>query len=325
MIPDLDILTGLKAVLILALAGMLASLWGGVRTLQTARTLPYFRMRRNRLLTGWRLVGLSFVLGLTALVVQVMGEPVAYDLFTLSATPSQTPTLTLVPSITLSPTLTLSPTITETPAETHTPTATPTAYIPLAVEAQFTSLVTPNPDSVFSPLTFAQGLDALYRPIREATEFANPVGKLYALFSYDRMQDGVQWTALWYREGVLIYYETKPWDGGTGGLGYSDWAPEPEEWLPGRYQVQVFVGMEIKTQGEFVVLGEPSTRTPTPTATATATPTATITPTWTPWPTWTITATASPWPTATPITPSATWTPWPTQTRTNTPTPWGGY
>lgn len=318
-LPELDVLSGLRVSILLAAAGMLAAIWSGMRLLQTARSLPYFRLRRNRLLTGWRLLGLGVGLGLVALGLGVFGERAAYQLFTLTATPSLTPTASPEPSATVAPTLTLSPTITNTPAESETPTITPTAYVPLAVEAQFSGIVTPNPEAVFSPLTFAQGLDALYRPVREATQFQNPVGELFALFSYDRMTDGVQWTALWYREGQMVYYETIPWDGGTGGLGYSDWRPEPEEWLPGNYQVQIFVGLELKAIGDFVVLGEPVTRTPTPTQTGTATQTATITPTRTRVPTDTITPTRTPWPTATPVTPSATWTPWPTQTRTPTP------
>lgn len=313
-LPELDILTGLRATALLAALGMLAAWWGGYRLLQSARKLPYFRMRRNRLTAGWRLLGFGFVLGLLALGLFFFGEPAAYRVFTLTATPSLTPPPTGRPSATVSPTITLSPTITNTPSESETPTVTPTAYVPLAVEAQFSALVTPPADAVFSPLTFAQGLDSLYRPIREATLFDNPVGELFALFSYDRMVDGVQWTALWYRDGQLVYYETKPWDGGTGGLGYSDWRPQPEEWLPGNYHVQIFIGQQLKTLGDFVVQGAPSTRTPTPTSTGTATPTATITPTRTRIPTHTITPTRTPWPTGTPITPSPTWTPWPTAT-----------
>jgi type VI secretion system secreted protein VgrG len=136
------------------------------------------------------------------------------------------------------------------------------------------------------------------------------------------MIDGVQWTALWYREGELVFFETQPWDGGTGGLGFTNWEPVPEQWMPGNYQVQIFVGLEAKAVGDFVVTGVPVTRTPTPSLTPAATISPTITLSPTPFPTLTRTVSPTPYPTQTrtPVTPSIT--PQPTQTRTVTPTPW---
>jgi hypothetical protein len=110
------------------------------------------------------------------------------------------------------------------------------------------------------------------------------------------MLPDVQWTAVWYRDGEVIYYETKPWDGGTGGYGYSEWIPKAEEWLPAHYQVVIFVGMDAKIGGEFEVTGAPATSSVTPTAS----PTATSTPTKTFTPTVTATHTRFPTPTKTP-------------------------
>ena len=72
---------------------------------------------------------------------------------------------------------------------------------------------------------------------------------MYAVFSYDGMVVGSQWTALWYRGDELVHYETIPWNGGSGGLGFTDWAPDPSEWLPGDYEVQIFVGLLFKISG----------------------------------------------------------------------------
>jgi hypothetical protein len=107
------------------------------------------------------------------------------------------------------------------------------------------------------------------------------------------MVDGVQWTALWYYQGELVNFETQVWQGGTGGLGFSEWGPDAEAWRPGIYQVQIFVGTEAKVVGEFLVSGEPVTSTWTPTPTRTPTPTFTVTNTPT------ITATHTRLPTAT--------------------------
>ena len=109
------------------------------------------------------------------------------------------------------------------------------------------------------------------------TVFQNPIERLYATYTYDGMVKGDQWTALWYREGELLKYETSPWEGGTGGSGQYELALPADEWLPGKYQLIFFVGTEWKKLGEFRITGDPSTATPSPTLTPTITSTATST------------------------------------------------
>jgi len=111
-------------------------------------------------------------------------------------------------------------------------------------------------------------------------------------------------------DGELVFYETAVWEGGSGGYGYTDWEPPSDQWLPGLYEVQIFVGAEWKVSGVFTVTGQPPipTITPTPTQTATPSKTATKTPT--------ITPTQTQWPTLTPsitLTPTITRTPRPTE------------
>ena len=62
------------------------------------------------------------------------------------------------------------------------------------------------------------------------------------------------------RSGSLM---TKPWDGSTGGFGYSDWGPTPDQWKPGVYTVQIFVGHDFKRGDSFTVEGEAPTAAPT--------------------------------------------------------------
>ena len=168
------------------------------------------------------------------------GEPVAYRYFPPSPTITLTPTISPVPSITLSPTITLTPTITDTPSVTDTPTMTSTPYIPPAIEALFSSDVTPNPDAVFSPLQFSTVYEN-FECVAPSTTFVNPIRSMTACFSYNNMSAGVQWTAMWYRDGELVHYETLPWDGTTGGLGYSQWAPSPSEWESGTYKHRFYL------------------------------------------------------------------------------------
>ncbi len=296
------------------------------------------------MLRGWRFILGAVFLAVFGFLLNSQVEPLVYRYFPPTATVTITPTITQTPTITLTPTISLTPTITKTPSVTDTPTITPTPFVPLAIETQFSSTVTPNPDAVFSELTFTNGIDENYQALNAGTVFQNPVGHMYGLFSYDGMLRGSQWTALWYREGEgeaeLVHYETLPWDGETGGLGFTDWEPRPDEWLPGEYEVQIFIGLIWKQSGRFTVEGQAPTAAPTDTPTQTATPTRTTTPTRTLRPTFTITPSRTPRPTPTLTliptitltrtpylspTPTLTRTPWPTLTKTPvTPsiTPW---
>ena len=95
-----------------------------------------------------------------------------------------------------------------------------------------------------------------------------------AVFTYDGMSANVQWTALWFRDGELVHFETIPWDGETGGFGFTEWEAPAEDWLPGTYEVQIFVGLDWKVVGQFLLQGN----APTPVPTETPTPTETLPP-----------------------------------------------
>jgi hypothetical protein len=323
---SLDIRTAVQAAIILSVIGIILSIWGGVRSIRKARTLKFFRMRRDRMVHGWRLLFFAIFLALLTFFLRGYAEPIAYSFFPPSPTVTFTPTITLTPSITLTPTVTLTPTITLTPSVSDTPTVTPTPRVPLAIESRFESTTTPNPAAIFSDLVFTEGIEVVeggYQPLNPGTLFENPVSHMYALFSYDGMINGSQWTALWYRDGELVNFETLPWDGGSGGFGYTDWDPDPSGWQPGEYEVQIFVGLQWKTSGRFMVEGDAPTPLPssTPTSTGTATRTPTPTRTLTPTPTRTPTPGPSPTPTRT-LTPTRTITPTVTLTFTPTFTRW---
>ncbi|MCJ7519434.1 MAG: hypothetical protein MUO42_07155, partial [Anaerolineaceae bacterium] len=203
-----------------------------------------------------------------------------------------------------------------TPTTTPTPEFTSTPIMPVILSQDFTSEVTPNPEAVFSTPVFSRQIVKDYQPIEPSDTFENPIDTIYGSFSYDRMITNSQWTALWFRDGELACYETKPWDGASGGFGFVDYKLTPDQWLPGTYEVQIFVGETWKASGTFTITGIPPTPTVTPTATITTTATRTLTPTGTLVPT----ATLIPTLTFT-ITPSLTYTLAPSITRTLTITP----
>lgn len=286
--PPVDIQSGVIALVILAIIFAFFFFRSGLRAIRSARKMTFYRLRRQRESMGWRLLGLAILVIGFAVALPIYGLPIAYEYFPPSPTPSLTPTISPVPSITVSPTITLSPTITDTPIASDTPTATSTPFIPAAIQALFQSSVTPGPNASFSALQFTTAGSG-YPAVNPSADFKNPVGHLYAIFTYDQMLPGVQWTALWLRQGQLVSYETKPWDGGTGGSGYTDWNPPPDRWLPGIYEVQLFVGDQFQVSNRFLVEGNPPVPTATHTARATLTlppgrlPVGTNTPTATPF------------------------------------------
>lgn len=324
MFQNLEIHTTVQIAFFIALALAVIFIPMGINRILAGRKLPYFRKRRDQMVIGWRMLLAAIILGGLALFFNNFAEPVIYTYFAPSPTQKKTPTITLTPSITLTPTITETPTITLTPLFSYTPTITPIPVVPPVIEARFESKVTPDPAAVFSPIQFARNLDNNYTPINPQSIFEHPVKHIYGAYSYDGVSDGSQWTALWYRDGELVYFQTQPWAGGTGGYDYVDWDPDPSQWLPGEYEVQIFNGNFFKVSGRFTITGIPPTtkptatpsftpsNTPLPTNTRTPTLTRTIKPTKTPVPTRTATITRTPTSTRTP-----------TITKTPTPLPGG--
>ena len=276
---NIDIATTVKVILVFIAIGLLASLYYALKSIKTGQHLEFFRKRQDLIAHGWRLILFAIVLGVGGLWIFRYGEPVAYRYFPPSPTMTRTPTVTLTPTITITPRETLTPTITETLAQTYTPG--------LPIEAQETIQTPIGPDSSasFSKIQFSTKTKGGVVTDTQTT-FTAPVTNLFGGFSYDGMALGVQWTAVWYYQGKILFMETKAWKYVSGGYGYSDCElPYCEltaaDWLPGDYEVQIFVGQTWKASGRFTIVGGTSTtETPAPvkvfsTLTPTLTPQAT--------------------------------------------------
>src|SRR5690349_10456799 len=296
----MDIRAGIIAAIVLSVIGAFFVFRSGYRTWMSARRLTFYRIRRQRERAGMFTVFISLLILGFGYALYRYGEPVAYSFFPPSPTITVTPSTTLSPTITLSPTLTLIPTITNTPSTTDTATITPTPFIPPVIEVLFESDVTPNPSAIFSLPQFTRNCTD-FNNFTAETVFQNPINYMCAVFTYDQMTPGAQWTALWYRDGELVHYETIPWNGETGGFGFTEWEAPASEWLPGTYEVQIFVGLEWKVIGRFLVEGDAPTAVPTTTPSITSTPSKTPTPTSTGTETLTPTATRTNIPTLTPL------------------------
>lgn len=231
---------------------MMLSIYLGWRRLRDARKLPYFILRRARMAQGWRILLLGITFGTAGLLLFTIGPRAAYVFY--PPTPSRTPTLTRTPTSTITPipSITPSPSITPIPSETATPTITPTPLLPEEIRVLLRETLTPNPEAAFSSIQVASRIDRNYQAIEPQEDFIEPEGRLYGAFSFNNLQDGVRWTAVWILEGEIICLDTLLWEGGTGGYGYTEC--EPEAWSPGRYEIQLFFGDEWKGTTFFEVL-----------------------------------------------------------------------
>ena len=258
----------------LVLTGLVLGAVAVRRAFQAGR-LRYYLLRREQAAGAWRLLLVAAAVILASIVVFALGRPAAYVIFppTPSVTPTRTPSPT--PTVTHTPTITVTPSISLTPSVTPTSTASVTPVLPESLLLLFQDDPTPRPEAVLSPILVTTSLTGFNIPIEPAESFDNPVGRLYGAFSYDHMADGVRWTAIWLLGEETVCFETKPWDGGTGGYGYTDCLPETG-WPEGEFEVQIFIGTEWEGSAHFQIRGAPPTVTITPTASLT--PTTTITP-----------------------------------------------
>ena len=255
--------TVIVVILFLILIGILLFVQGR-RVIDYGTQITYFQKRQKIIRKGWGFILTALMLGIIAVSIGQFGEDVIYQIYPPSPTITQTPTVTLTPTISPTPTLTLTPTLTITPAISSTPS------IAEEIKEEFTGLVTPNYEALFSPLVFAFSIDDGYQPVEPGYEFSPPFPELFAAFSFDQMRPGSQWTAIWLNPNQeIICYETSEWGGYTGGYGFTQCELAPAEWIPGEYVVQFFLGDTWKTSGRFSVLsdvvGEPTaTETPEP-------------------------------------------------------------
>lgn len=259
-IPPIDILGFVRALITLTIIALFIFVATGINRIKNAQNINYYRIKKQRIKAGWRQIMVGFVIGLVTLLLISFGEPIAFSIYEVTGTPSPTPTVTMTPTITPTPTITLTPTITNTPDTTFTPTPN---VIPSYILETFSAIVTPPADAAFSELIFSKGFDKDYLPVEQAITFNNPAGHIHALFTYNNMLPGVQWTALWYFNNEVVRFETLAWDGMAGGFGYTDWNPSPDKWQPGTYTVYIFIGETAKVSGSFTIEGTAPTLTPT--------------------------------------------------------------
>jgi hypothetical protein len=257
-----------------------------LQQLRRGRTGPYWRLRRAAGQRGGQLFLLSMLLFGVALALALFTglADLAYRRLTASINsdpeapvgvvlPSRTPTLqySLTPTSTITATLTMTPTtepVTDTPSPsvTPSPTATPTETVlptlTLSPTATFENVLvfTPAPSArkprlgaTVEIVSAAMGVTAAGEPIEPALQFPAGVQRLYFFFDYRRMDDGITWTRILYREGVPIQGGSYIWSLGEEGANFFFFGSDTG-YSSGSYKIQLFLGEDEVYWFEFSIL-----------------------------------------------------------------------
>jgi hypothetical protein len=129
------------------------------------------------------------------------------------------------------------------------------------------------------PLTFAKSVTPDLQIVSPGISFQNPIQRVYVVYPYENVNDGVEWTIIWYKDGELFDWVSNPWYGGPEGIGVSSKSMAPNFFPHAAYEVQIFVGGQWKQSGYFWITGDPPVPTDTPTPSITRQPSPTVTPT----------------------------------------------
>lgn len=286
-----EIATVLPSVLgglfVVALALLLLALFH----LRRGRSGPYWRLRRQASVLGFRLllaslalfaltVALAFYSGLATLAFRGLD-----DLFTGRAAagavgvvvPTVTPTVPMSPSPTPAPTE--QPTRVPTSAAAATPTPTDTATPPLTLTATSTPTITPTPTDTVTPsatyeavlnvapplahVTARPGalvevtaaddaISANQTPLQPRSVFAAGVNRLYFFFIYRNMTDGAAWSRVLYRDSVPVQGQAYLWSLGAEGASFFFFG-SADGYAPGSYEVRLFLGEREVSRFPFTI------------------------------------------------------------------------
>src|SRR5689334_5538272 len=155
----MSISAGIMILVVLLAIGALLSARAGIRSIQSARTVVFYRTRRARMIAGQQWLGVSFVLLIFTVAAAVFGRPAVYQIFPQAIPPTPTSTQTALPTFTKTniPEATQTPNATIAPAPTLSetlPSASQTPLPPATVALTFTSRPAATeipPQTTFAP------------------------------------------------------------------------------------------------------------------------------------------------------------------------------
>ena len=118
--------------------------------------------------------------------------------------------------------------------------------------------------AAFGPIVFAEGVTEDDQPINPTSSFPAGTWKVYAIFDYRGMRDGMEWKRKWYFEGEEDLSKTEVWDAGESGAFWLRFYDEAGL-ASGNYELELYVEGQLLQSGTFVIEKSAPTPTPTPT------------------------------------------------------------
>ena len=165
----------IQALVFFLAGGLIVAAYLGWRELHLAKQIPFYDLRRQRTVSGWRLLLFAIVLAILAITLQIVRLKAGAMLPAETPDPSST-LLDAENTSTPTPTTTIEPTaILEL---TSTPSGTP--LLPEAIRDQFDEIATPDPRAVVGPIHVTTVVEYPAYPDDETLETAE--GMLYGLF-----------------------------------------------------------------------------------------------------------------------------------------------
>jgi hypothetical protein len=149
---------------------------------------------------------------------------------------------TAVPSATSTP---RPATSTSTPASSATPTPVPQTPTPTAPPA------TAPVSAQMGPITFSTRITDKRQAVSPASDFSDSIDRVYATFPYSGMQDGLNWTQVWYYNGTEYSRGENRWEWGNADRSYIFTRLVGA----GTYRLELYVNDDLLASAEFTVQG----------------------------------------------------------------------
>jgi hypothetical protein len=163
----------------------------------------------------------------------------------------------LAPTATLTSTEVTSDTATSAPVSSSPVSPVESAQPPFG-SAQ-PSLGTPTvvvetplpPGTQIGPIAFSTQVTSRRQPISPTTVFSDTVSRVYAVFPYRGMRDGMSWSQVWYFNGIEFNRGEDTWSWGATDLSYVF----TKVVGVGTYRLELYVNNTLLSSGEFAVQG----------------------------------------------------------------------
>ncbi len=133
------------------------------------------------------------------------------------------------------------------------PTGTPSpALLATAIVVPRTPTPTTAPaNAQMGPIAFTSRISDRREPISPTTVFSDSVNRVYATFPYSGMRNGVNWTHIWYFNGLEYDRSREAWQWGNADRSYLFTRLVGA----GNYRLEIYVNDDLLASGEFQVQG----------------------------------------------------------------------